>query len=112
MTEEVIFDRLHLPAFHNSPLGYTILGPVENIQSITRDQLRDYIQRNYTADRMVLVAAGPVDHGELARHATELFGGLPRSSGSASSEEKKPSFCGSELLYRTDEPGAIAHLAV
>merc|ERR1719261_1226869 len=53
-TEEVIFDRLHLTAFHESPLGYTILGPVENIQSITRTQPRDYIETHYTADRMVV----------------------------------------------------------
>ena len=39
-TEEVIFDRLHLTAFRDGPLGYTILGPVENIQNIQRDHLR------------------------------------------------------------------------
>merc|ERR1719203_1256141 len=71
--EEVIFDRLHLTAFHGSPLSYTILGPVENIQSITKQQLSDYVQRHYTADRMVVAAAGPVDHQELVSEANEKF---------------------------------------
>jgi processing peptidase subunit beta len=111
-TEEVIFDRLHLAAFHESPLGYTILGPVENIQSITRQQLREYILRNYTADRMVVAAAGPVDHAELVNHADELFGGFKRSV-TTPPKEARPKFCGYELLYRTnEEAGGLAHLAV
>ena len=57
-TEEVIFDRLHLTAFRDDPLGFTILGPVENIQNIQQQHLRDYIDNNYTADRMVVVAVG------------------------------------------------------
>merc|ERR1712217_996299 len=79
-TEEVIFDRLHLTAFHDSPLGYTILGPVENIQSITREQLRAYIQRNYKADRMVIAAAGPIDHKHFTNVAEKHFGGFKRSN--------------------------------
>ncbi|CAE8645224.1 unnamed protein product [Polarella glacialis] len=109
--EEVIFDRLHLTAFHDSPLGYTILGPVENIQSITRDQLREYIQQNYRSDRIVVAAAGPVDHAELARYSAELFSGFQRSVGPPRKEEK-PSFCGAELLYGSHEEGQLAHFAV
>lgn len=110
--EEVIFDRLHLTAFHDSPLGYTILGPVENIQSITRDQLRDYIQRNYRADRMVVAAAGPVDHGQLVELAGEHFAGFPPTPAGETRTEAKPQFTGAELLYRSEEAGGLAHLAV
>eukprot|EP00929_Paragymnodinium_shiwhaense_P118773 TRINITY_DN90692_c0_g1_i1.p1 TRINITY_DN90692_c0_g1~~TRINITY_DN90692_c0_g1_i1.p1 ORF type:complete len:502 (-),score=118.83 TRINITY_DN90692_c0_g1_i1:357-1862(-) len=114
-TEEVIFDRLHLTAFHDSPLGYTILGPVENIQSITQQQLRTYIETNYTADRVVVAAAGPVDHGELVKHTAELLSGFKAAKSgrpAAASSKDKPKFCGSELLYQTDEEGALAHFAV
>ncbi len=37
--EEVVFDRLHQTAYRNHPLGYTILGPVENIKTISRQDL-------------------------------------------------------------------------
>merc|ERR1719203_2360197 len=112
--EEVIFDRLHLTAFHGSPLSYTILGPVENIQSITKEQLRNYVQSHYTADRMVIAAAGPVDHQELVREAEEKFRFFrPRSAAAGREPEPTPAFCGAELLYRTDEePDALAHFAV
>ena len=55
--EEVVFDHLHATAYMNQPLGRTILGPRENILSIQRQDLVDYISTNYTADRMVLVSA-------------------------------------------------------
>lgn len=113
--EEVIFDRLHLAAFHDSPLGYTILGPVENIQSITRAQLKDYIETNYTGDRMVVAAAGRVDHAELVALAGEMFGGFKAPSGKHARrrQQEKPQFCTGELLYRTPaEEGALAHFAV
>jgi processing peptidase subunit beta len=109
--EEVIFDRLHLTAFHDSPLGYTILGPVENIQSITQKDLREYIRTNYTADRMVLAAAGPIDHEELVKYAEDRLS-VFKSSGAPRPDEKRPQFTGAELLYHSDNEDGLAHFAV
>ena len=58
MQEEVIFDHLHATAFQNTGLGRTILGPEENIRSLTRDDLEGYVKTHYTAPRMVLAGAG------------------------------------------------------
>jgi len=38
-TEEVVFDYLHHTAFRGSSLSRTILGPRENIKSLTREDL-------------------------------------------------------------------------
>src|ERR1700760_2756924 len=75
--EEVVFDHLHATAFQNQPLGRTILGPKENIQSISRDDLTSYISTNYTADRMVLVGSGGVPHNELVKLAEKYFSSMP-----------------------------------
>eukprot|EP00043_Microstomoeca_roanoka_P018094 m.191876 g.191876 ORF g.191876 m.191876 type:complete len:450 (-) comp16762_c9_seq4:563-1912(-) len=107
--EEVVMDYLHATAFQNSPLGYTILGPEENIKSITRDDLVKYVETYYTGPRMVLVGTGGVDHDELVAAAEKAFGGL-------SSEDKTPAvqrgeFHGSELRFR-DDAEATAKLAL
>ena len=68
--EEVILDHLHETAFMNTGLGRTILGPEENIRSLTKDDLESYISTHYTADRFVVAAAGAVDHQQLV-HLTE-----------------------------------------
>ena len=61
-------------------MGRTILGPKQNILSIKRDDLSSYIKTNYTADRMVLVGTGGVDHEELVKLAEKHFSSLPVSS--------------------------------
>ena len=117
--EEVVFDHLHATAFQGQPLGRTILGPAENIQSIQREDLVDYIKTNYTADRMVLVGAGGVPHAQLVELAEQYFAGLPTepvsqaSAAVAQLQKRKPEFVGSEVRIRDDTiPTANIAIAV
>ncbi|KAG5300584.1 mitochondrial processing peptidase subunit [Histoplasma ohiense] len=117
--EEVVFDHLHATAFQNQPLGRTILGPKENIKSINRDNLVDYIKTNYTADRMVLVGAGGIPHDQLVKLAEQQFGSLPSqppssaASAVAAEQRRTPDFIGSEVRLRDDTiPTANIALAV
>jgi len=68
---------LHLVAFQNGPLARTILGPEENILSIQRDDLINYIKTHYTPDRMVVAASGNVDHEQLVKLSEKYFGQVP-----------------------------------
>ena len=116
--EEVVFDHLHATAFQGQPLGRTILGPAENIQSIQRDDLVNYIKTNYTADRMVLVGAGGIPHEQLVQLAEKHFSGLPTEpySGGAqavAAQKAKPDFVGSDVRIRDDTiPTANIAIAV
>jgi predicted Zn-dependent peptidase len=117
--EEVVFDHLHATAFQNQPLGRTILGPKENIESIQRDDLIGYIKQNYTADRMVLVGAGGVPHKQMVDLAEKHFSTLPTEPTSFSSsapvavQKQKPDFIGSEVRIRDDTiPTANIAIAV
>jgi mitochondrial-processing peptidase subunit beta len=107
--EEVVFDLLHGSAFQGNPLGYTILGPEQNIKTITRQHLLDYITKNYTAERMVLVGSGKVDHAELVKLAEKYFGHL--KTGDPRSLISKPTFVGSEVRARYDDH-PTAHIAM
>ncbi|CDR97793.1 mitochondrial processing peptidase beta subunit, putative [Babesia bigemina] len=109
-TEEVIFDRLHMTAFRDSPLGFTILGPIENIKNMKREYLVDYIQRNYTADRMVFCYVGSEEHDKIVQLAEKHLCTIP--SGHGERHLEKPQFVGSELLNRNDSMGPHAYLAV
>lgn len=115
--EEVVFDHLHATAFQGQPLGRTILGPKENIQSIKRDDLVGYIQQNYTADRMVLVGAGGVPHDQLVELAEKHFSNLrtepygTTSSALQAAQKRRPDFIGSEIRIR-DDTIPTAHIAI
>ncbi|KAJ1973257.1 Mitochondrial-processing peptidase subunit beta [Dimargaris xerosporica] len=110
--EEVVFDHLHATAFQGHSLGRTILGPKENIQSLTRDDLKSYIETKYGGDRMVLVGAGAVNHEQLVSLAEKHFGQLKANTIEAGSDSQvRPSFVGSEVLVRNDEMDT-AHIAL
>lgn len=78
--DEVLFDQLHLTAYQGSSLGYTILGPEENIRRISRSQMLEYRNTFYTAPRMVLVGTGNVSHEKLVELGERYFSELPTQS--------------------------------
>ncbi|MDA5093846.1 pitrilysin family protein [Aliiroseovarius sp. KMU-50] len=78
--DDVIFDWLQEEAFPNQPLGRTILGPVERVQGFQRADLAGFVAQHYGPERLILSAAGAVDHDEIMRLAETTFGGLTRGS--------------------------------
>ncbi|CAK5038052.1 unnamed protein product [Meloidogyne enterolobii] len=76
--QEVVFDHLHAIAFAGSPLERTILGTNQNIKNMTRDHLIEYVKKYYKGPRMVLTAAGGVDHDYLVELGKKYFGNIER----------------------------------
>ncbi|XP_007032699.2 PREDICTED: probable mitochondrial-processing peptidase subunit beta, mitochondrial [Theobroma cacao] len=104
-TEEVIFDHLHSTAFQYTPLGRTILGPAENIKTITKEHLQNYIQTHYTAPRMVIAASGAVKHEEVVEQVKKLFTKLSADPTTASQlvANEPATFTGSEVRMINDD---------
>ncbi|CAF1033466.1 unnamed protein product [Adineta steineri] len=108
--QEVTFDHLHATAYQGTPLGRTILGPSENIKSIKKADLLKYVGSHYRAPRMVLAAAGGVNHDELIRLSEEHFGKL--KAGYEEVPDLSPCrFTGSEIRVRDDDM-PLAHIAI
>jgi processing peptidase subunit beta len=105
--DELLFDYLHAIVYQGHPLGLTILGEVENIQSITRNHLVDFIDTHYTAPRFVVVGSGSVKHNELVTIADGLFKNLPSVNRAIS--PPPPKWVGSEIRL-PDENRPTAHI--
>ncbi len=75
--DDIIFDWLQEAAYPGQPLGRTILGPAERVAAFSRDDLAGFVQEHYSPERMILAAAGAVDHDAIVREAERLFGHLP-----------------------------------
>ncbi|KAL7226841.1 hypothetical protein ACSBR1_021836 [Camellia fascicularis] len=71
-TDKVIFDHLHATAFQYTPLGKTILGPAQNIKTITKYNLQKYISTHYPAPRMVIATSGAVKHEDIVEQVKKL----------------------------------------
>lgn len=78
--DDIIFDYFQEAAYPNHPLGRAILGTPEIVKSITRHDLRAYMNREYAASRMIFAAAGGVNHEEIVDLCRKNFSGLSSHS--------------------------------
>ncbi len=76
--DDVVYDRFAEAAFKDQTIGRPILGTPETVQSFSSDNIRAYLARNYTTDRMFVVAAGALDHDTIVRQAEERFAVVPQ----------------------------------
>jgi predicted Zn-dependent peptidase len=77
--DDIVFDYFQETAYPDQALGRPVLGTADTVSSMQRDDIRGYLRRNYTGERMVLAAAGRVDHTALVAAAERLFPGLPNA---------------------------------
>jgi predicted Zn-dependent peptidase len=59
--------------FGDTPLGRPILGSVDSINAITRDEIAAHYAAKYTPDHLVVAAAGRVDHDEVVELTRAAF---------------------------------------
>ncbi len=81
--DDLIFDRFQETAFPRQALGRPVLGSADLVRDMPRDALVDYLGHHYHAPRMVLAAAGRIDHDSLVGLAAEAFSDLSDSSHAA-----------------------------
>lgn len=75
--DDVIFDWLQEAAYPDQPMGRTILGPAERVSRFDRADLSGFITEHYGPERMIVAAAGAVDHDRILRQVEAIFGHLP-----------------------------------
>ncbi|MFF7159607.1 insulinase family protein [Streptomyces sp. NPDC008139] len=77
MTEDDPGDQVHdlftTAMLGDTPLGRPVLGTVETINALTRDQVARFYKRHYDPTRLVVAAAGNVDHAALVRQVRRAF---------------------------------------
>ncbi|WP_055589708.1 M16 family metallopeptidase [Peterkaempfera griseoplana] len=77
MTEDdpgdVVHDLFSQVLYGNSPLGRPVLGTVETINALTRDQIAGFYRRRYRPENLVVAAAGNIDHTKVVRQVQRAF---------------------------------------
>ncbi len=78
--DDLIHDLIDDLIWDGQSVGRSVIGSEATVRSINRPELIDYLQTQYRPDRIVISAAGDIDH-ETVRGLTErYFGGLPVSN--------------------------------
>ena len=90
--------------FGDTPLGRPILGTVDSINGITRDQIHEHYVARYTPPNLVVAAAGNVEHDAVVAGVRAAFG--PALSGFGAAEPAGPRLRGSGGLWDGYGPAA------
>jgi predicted Zn-dependent peptidase len=75
--DDMIFDYWQEKAYPNQPMGRSILGKTDIIKSITRDQVKDFMTSHYNPNKMVISAAGKIDHDKFVDQISRVCLNLP-----------------------------------
>jgi predicted Zn-dependent peptidase len=102
MNEDDPSDTVHeafaAQLFGDTPMGRPILGSVDSINSITRDQIAEHYAARYKPENLVVAAAGSLDHAEVVELTRSAFASVlgdeaasplpPRLPGSQAGEDQ------------------------
>ncbi len=76
--DENVQDLLSANLWPNHPLGRAILGTEESIAAFDHDALKQYMQKYYTGENLVISAVGNISHAQVVAAVQEWLGHLPR----------------------------------
>jgi predicted Zn-dependent peptidase len=71
--DDIVHDLLSQASYGNHPLGFSILGTNETLLSLQPDDLRQYMEENYTPENVVVSIAGNVEDSFI-KEVEQYFG--------------------------------------
>ena len=107
--DDYVYDLFQGAAYQDQPIGRNILGTIESVESFTPEAIRSYMDRTYVGDKMVMAAAGNLDHDQLVDIAAKKFEKL-KPSGAPDPVEAK--FTGGDVRLQRDHEQAHLLLGV
>ena len=94
---QMVGDYWQRTAFPNQPIGRLILGKKEIIQSIEREKIINFMQNHYHPSKMVVSAAGKINHDKFVEQITNSMKNLPQGK---VNNRIKANYQGGELLLK------------
>jgi predicted Zn-dependent peptidase len=106
-----LYMRTH---YGDGPLGRPILGTQDSLEALTPQGIRSFYRRHYVAPRMVVAAAGAVDHDEVVERVRTAFRGadVPGEPVIRPATRRAPAAPGRGTRAVTHRPSEQAHLVL
>ncbi len=71
--DDIIDEYYNETAYKDQALGRMILGSDKTIKSITQNTLKNYIKKNYSADKIYLIVSGNFSYDNVIKLANKYF---------------------------------------
>ena len=73
----VAYNAFNRTAYPDQAIGRAILGPPEFIKSAGRENFTSFVHRYYTAQNMVVVGTGDIEHAAFVQMVERYFAAIP-----------------------------------
>jgi predicted Zn-dependent peptidase len=106
--EELLGELFDEAMFGPHPLGRPVIGSAESVRGLTRETLHGYWRGEYTSPRMVVAAAGNLEHARLRELVAAALGPVAGRFSGAAPEPPRPVLPaelagGPQLVLRPDD---------
>ncbi|MEE8310990.1 MAG: pitrilysin family protein [Candidatus Binatia bacterium] len=98
--EDYIHDYFLESYWPGHPLGWTITGSAESVGRITREDLVAFVGERYRPDRVIVAAAGAIDHDRFVELCRARFGAVGGTFDTPASD--RPDFNPGVFVCRRD----------
>ncbi len=76
--DDYIHDLFNQVCWGSHPLGFPIFGTSELVHSFTRDQIFGFFKENYPPQRIIICAAGNLQHQDIVNRIGATFGQISK----------------------------------
>ena len=83
-----IYLEMMTSMFEGTPYGIPVIGKIEDIKNVTRDQVFDYFKTFYAPNNAFIVIVGDVDADEIIKEVESKFGDIPKNKDLKKQKEK------------------------
>jgi len=107
--EEAIYDDFEDLVFAGHPLGRNILGTIESVNKLNKQDIKDFIAKNYHTDKMIVAVLGNYSFEKAIKIFTKYYAEVPENLHQA--DRKAPAI--TPVIIRTDQkPIMQAHTVI
>lgn len=78
LPQKKVYNVLVELLYGDTPVGRTILGPIDNIKKFSRKDFIDYTRKYYLAERTIVVVSGDVKESEVLNEVKRIFKNIPK----------------------------------
>jgi len=110
--EDSIHDYFEKALFPHHSLGYPIIGTEDNLRRFRRDDLRSHVAMHYHSSRIVVAAAGNIEHEDLVGLVRRHFRSLKLNGAATHKRSPSPGYRRKSSRVEHSMPIKQAHVCL
>ena len=97
--QNLVFEEVVAAAFKSHPYRWPVIGWMEDLKTITRDDLWKYYRSRYVPNNAFIVVAGDIDVDSVMKKIRKEFGAIPRGPEIKKINVREPEQIGEKRIF-------------